>query len=379
MFLIPGAIARLVFAALFAALSVVLIEIILFGSSIMTKHFLRLTILTWVMVEAGRIFLVRVVRNSHTSVRLKNLTTLGFTFLASLILLEGAFMFVPQSHSVGYTLASQNWSRYFWQTNSLGYRDKPLSEIDQKKPRILILGDSFTAGHGIRDPDQTYVGRLRKMIGGQFEVLNLGRNGADPRTELSDLNDYPYKPDILILQYYGNDIQTVVKNSDIVFNGFTPYTDLGPLSKFLVKQSYLLNYLYWRLPRGDTKPYIEFLKKAYTHPETMQTHLADLGRFVKYSIDCKVPLLAVMFPFMADIEGSSLFMEPVGEYFSDQNVPVINVIEILQDLPLSKRVVNLNDPHPSTTVHRRVAEAIVARLLALDWLEPRNVEGSHLC
>ena len=379
MFLIPGAIARLVFAALFAALSVVLIEIILFGSSIMTKHFLRLTILTWVMVEAGRIFLVRVVRNSHTSVRLKNLTTLGFTFLASLILLEGAFMFVPQSHSVGYTLASQNWSRYFWQTNSLGYRDKPLSEIDQKKPRILILGDSFTTGHGIRNPDQTYAGQLRKMIGEQFEVLNLGRNGADPRTEFRNLSNYPYKPDILVLQYYGNDIQTAAKNSGIVFNGFTPYTDLSPLSKFLVKRSYFLNYLYWQFPRADIRPYTEFLKKAYAHPGTMQTHLTDLGMFVKYAIDCKVPLLAIMFPFLGDMEGSSLLMEPVGEYFSDQNVPVIDVVEISKDLSLSKRVVNLNDPHPSATLHRRVAEAIVARLLTLNWLDPRNVEGSHLC
>ena len=374
-----GVIARLMFAALFAALSVVLIELVIFGSSIKTKHFVRLTILVWIMVEVGRVFLVGVVRNSRVSARLRNLATLGFTFFLSLILLEGIFMFVPQSHGVGYTLASQNWFHYFWQTNSLGYRDKPLSEIDQKKPRILILGDSFTAGHGIRSPDQTYVGQLRKMIGDQFEVLNLGRNGGDPRTEFGDLSDYPYKPDILVLQYYGNDIQTAASNSGIVFNGFAPYADLNPITKFLVKRSYFLNYLYWQFPRADISPYTEFLKKAYTHPETMQTHLADLGMFVKYAMDCKVPMLVIMFPFLGDVEGSSLFLDPIGEYFSDQNVPVIDVVEILQDLSLSKRVVNLNDPHPSVTLHRRVAETIVVRLHALNWLDPRNVEGSNLC
>ncbi|MDJ0958527.1 MAG: SGNH/GDSL hydrolase family protein [Arenicellales bacterium] len=374
-----GVIPRFICAALIAALFVVLIEIIFFGSSIKTKHFLRLTILFWMLIEVGRIFLVGVVRNSRIGAKLKNLITLGFTFFVSLLLLEGVFTFVPQSHGVGYTLASQNWFSYFWQTNSLGYRDKPLSEIDQEKPRILILGDSFTTGHGIRRPEQTYAGRLRKMIGDQFEVLNLGRNGADPRTEFRDLNDYPYKPDILVLQYYGNDIQSAIKNSDIVFDGFAPYAGLNPLSKFLVKQSYLLNYLYWQFPRADIGPYTEFLKQAYAHPETIQAHFADLGMFVKYSIDCKVPLLAIIFPFLGDIEGSSLFTEPVGEYFNDQKVPVINVIDILQDISLSKRVVNLNDPHPSTTLHRRVAEAILERLATLNWLDPRAVEGPSLC
>lgn len=64
--------------------------------------------------------------------------------------------------------------------NSLGYRGQEFSY--QKDPnvfRILVVGDSFTFGHGVND-DQTYSYQLNQRLKdqGNFEVINAGYMAA---------------------------------------------------------------------------------------------------------------------------------------------------------------------------------------------------------
>jgi lysophospholipase L1-like esterase len=278
-------------------------------------------------------------------------------------------MYLPRSHGVGYTYAARNWFYYFWHTNELGYRDKPVAEVDRESPKIFVLGDSFTAGHGIRSPSETYAGQLRALIGNQVEVLNLGRNGSDTRDELARLEQFPLEPDLLVMQYFGNDIEVAAAGHGFDFTtSFEPYGDVNVVVKWTLLSSYLLNYAYWLFPHGDTAGYAQTLLRAHLDPAVTSDHFRDLAGIVDFAENRGIPVIVVVFPFLADLSKSESYTQPVGAFFEARGVPVIQVADLVRNVPLRSRVVNSNDSHPSPLVHRLVAERLYDVISEQRWL-----------
>jgi hypothetical protein len=103
---------------------------------------------------------------------------------------------------------------YLWRINSLGMRDR---EHPRRKPagvyRILVLGDSFIQGHGVRLED-TMVTRLETRLARTpreqtVEVLNAGIFGYSPLLEYLYLRELiqPFDPDLVIVGFFlGNDV-----------------------------------------------------------------------------------------------------------------------------------------------------------------------------
>lgn len=103
---------------------------------------------------------------------------------------------------------------YLWRINSLGMRDR---EHPRHKPagvyRILVLGDSFVQGHGVRLED-TMVARLETSLARTpreptIEVLNAGIFGYSPLLEYLYLRELiqPFDPDLVIVGFFlGNDV-----------------------------------------------------------------------------------------------------------------------------------------------------------------------------
>ncbi len=108
---------------------------------------------------------------------------------------------------------------YTIKTNSLGYRNEEFkSEKPDNKYRIIILGDSFTFGYGIKD-NKTYTKILQDLLNNitaQYQVINAGyKAGYSPDSYYSYLNNegYNLKPDMIILAYYpGNDVTDISEN-----------------------------------------------------------------------------------------------------------------------------------------------------------------------
>jgi lysophospholipase L1-like esterase len=104
--------------------------------------------------------------------------------------------------------AGHRWaveSRY----NSLRFRD---AEPGAKRPgvaRVLVFGDSFAEGQGVKEKDTLAV-RLARLLDerapGRFEVRNAGRRGLD-FPELSDAFEQAlvYEPDVVIYALTLND------------------------------------------------------------------------------------------------------------------------------------------------------------------------------
>lgn len=285
----------------------------------------------------------------------------GLAAALSVLSLEFAFQFVGRSHNTGYTLASRLWFERHWHPiNSLGYRDAEPREVPGKRS-IVVVGDSFTAGHGLcvgeRFPDR--LAALRDDL----HVLNLGKNGADTGAEYHALLEYPVCPDAIVLQYYVNDVDGAAQRAGLVMPGCTPYEDIPAFAmRVLVRASYLGNYLYWSWPHTDGQAYVQFLEQAMQHAETLRNHHADLRQFVARAKETHVPLVVVVFPLLHDIAWSRGLTRDVVDLFRKAGAHVIDVADLVADLPIGERMVNRNDAHASARVHERVAAALAAAL-----------------
>ena len=178
--------------------------------------------------------------------------------------------------------------------NQYGFRDKPVAK--NKTYNIFTLGDSYTAGHGLKDFKERYTNILDlelSAINPEIQVINLSRNGADTKEEYimmeAFIKDSGVEPDYIILQYFGNDIEDVAINNGLNFEGFARYSDLKFGVANLVESSYFLNYLYWLYPHGDMKPYIEFLQDAYADSTIFRKHLDDIDLFIDFTNENDIP------------------------------------------------------------------------------------------
>ena len=128
--------------------------------------------------------------------------------------------------------------------NSLGLRDH---EYAYEKPagtlRILILGDSFTAGFQV-DLEDTYPKVLDKILSNyvpknyKYEVINSGVCGYDTVQEFQFLKErgYKFKPDIVVVGFLmSNDVEDNFYGSNMtVIDGWLAFKKNKASNNFLV-------------------------------------------------------------------------------------------------------------------------------------------------
>jgi lysophospholipase L1-like esterase len=101
-----------------------------------------------------------------------------------------------------------------FQTNSRGFIGD--REFTQQKPygtyRIIGIGDSLMSSWGV-NPDDTFLSHLERMLRKRFktdaiEIMNMGTPGYNTAIEYSVIKEKAlgYDPDLIILQFYGNDL-----------------------------------------------------------------------------------------------------------------------------------------------------------------------------
>ena len=145
--------------------------------------------------------------------KLIRLAIFAASLIFILVLMEGILVFSSTEDKDSYGFTKEFHKKYI-RYNKHGYRDY---EYSLQKPedvfRVLVLGDSQTFGHGIKDLKDTWVkkleARLRKERGdSKIEVLNISGQGWNSDTILYELfmNGFNFNPDLVILAYYHNDI-----------------------------------------------------------------------------------------------------------------------------------------------------------------------------
>ncbi|WP_420149005.1 SGNH/GDSL hydrolase family protein [Spirosoma sp.] len=311
-----------------------------------------------IVIELLRVYYYGVVKNPTPSKLVGNIATLFVPLVLLFVALEIVFMFIAQSQEGGLTLASHIWFERYWPPMTGDYRDTPKTDTLGKK-KVLLVGDSFTAGHGLKSADERFGNVLGQKLGDkQYVTYNLGISGSDTRDEYKRLVKFGVKPDVLVLQYFPNDIEKVAHDHGLVPTGFTPYSDVPRAFQSLFIKSYLFNYLYWQFPHGNFAPFDNYARTAYGTPAIINDHLSDLNQFVEYAKANNSRLYVVLFPFVHDLKRSAEYTKPVVDFFQKSNVPVLEVGNLIGDIEIKDRVVGRNDGHASPIVNQRVGEAL---------------------
>ncbi len=291
--------------------------------------------------------------------------------------------------------------------NSAGFRDKEYpKEKESGIYRIMVIGDSFTFGMGVNLED-TYVKGIKKLLQNEninLEVINCGVTGYVmwQNYEVLKRKVLPYKPDLVILGIFLNDIyrskppykninewkgsnifkekqsngfkskiyiRNYIKNLDRIFKfrnryrrGHNYLNTIEERKKYLIKSS--PNWLTIMYGKLEKRKYIEFedtLNKfvetaknvhcrvliAYI-PDSVQLHDSEgqeINRFIK--LICQksgIPFVDITPKFEMESNPSSLYLFPL-------------------------------DPHTSPKGHQLIAESIVEKIRETGILE--NVKISH--
>lgn len=293
---------------------------------------------------------------------------LTYAMLTLLLLAGEAYFRFVHAESDGLpTLALRNWQARYWQTNSLGYRDREWTPADwQGKQTVIVVGDSFTAGWGIEDTADRFSDVLAAQLGDAYAVINLGQPGASTVTALENLRAYPLQtPDDVIVQYTLNDIEPAALSI-----GLDP--GLNPLAQMpaWAAETYLGNFLYWRwlnIARPEargTQTYTDWLHSMYDHSVVWGIHEQQLNNLIDQIEAMGALPAAVIFPDTLDPFGSIPYVDRVAHVFEARGYGdrVLKLFDTAEALPLAERVVSPRDAHASAAFHRVVGQMLYDQL-----------------
>ncbi|MDM8528994.1 SGNH/GDSL hydrolase family protein [Anaerolineales bacterium HSG24] len=292
-----------------------------------------------------------------------NITLLFLSLFVTIMGLELYFnLFYAESDSYK-TLARQNWrDRYYEGTfNSFRYRDQEWTDENiAGKTKVMVVGDSFVEGFGIKYTQDRFPDLLGEKLGSDYVVFNLGKRGAGTRKEIKAMQEYPYQADILVWTYFVNDIDDLSRELDI--KGPQNVPPVPENLKSWVDNSYAFNFAFWRIYRLQQSKRVDerwqWRLSAFNDPIVGEIHQQDLLSIHEMTIAQHIPMIVVVFPDLVQIEESQAIAKPIISLFETHNVPVLDVAPLLKGIAPNERIVSWVDPHPNELTHGKVAEAL---------------------
>jgi len=286
--------------------------------------------------------------------------SLSLTFLVLEIIFT--FFVIQSDYRGNLTHSSRRWHAKYWNPiNSFGFRDRePSAEELKNNKKLFVLGDSFVAGQGIKHMEDRFSNILHMKMQPGWTVMCIAKRGWSTPDQVRVLKEMPIKPDGLVWTYFFNDIETAAAQNGIYYPPYVkrPHGLLRPF----VEHSSVFNYFYWRLLKpqyhdmGDRER--EWDKTYFKHGPTWETHKKEIEEIIQYSKDMKIPMVAVVFPLLGDVEGSRWGTSLVVEVLKINKIPTIDLTDELASRKTSELVVNALDHHPNKTVHKEVAHMI---------------------
>lgn len=296
-----------------------------------------------------------------------NITLLVNSAVYTLIALEiitRTFLVFPDSMAT--TRVSELWwSRHWKPVNEFGFRDVSHTPEGMKGKKLLyVIGDSFTAGHGIARFEDTFSQRIARKLGPEWEVVVMAKPGLSTRDELTILAGFPFRPDAVIVAHVWNDVNSALLANNIAIPGKPAMISaLRPI----VLRSYFLDFVYWRIHglRAPMRSYLDLILSAYNDGPLWNTHAEDLNSLVNYARQKGTRLLVVAFPALEDVHGSRVTSARVAEFFRTKDVVAIDFAEVFAKDDARAITVNRFDSHPNEAAHERIADEIYKQLQVL--------------
>lgn len=278
---------------------------------------------------------------------------------------------VVEPDSIGeWSLSCQRWFQRYWKPiNRDGYRDTEWDDLATSDKRVLlVVGDSFAAGHGIENVEDRFAGVLQSKLGDGWRVVVLAKGGWSTFDELKALERWQGPVSALVLSYYLNDI-----DSAALAAGYPPPEIIAPptgWAQSITRHSSLANLIYWRWirfaqARKMLGGYWSYLQFCHRRPDVLALHAKELNAIAGWARARGIPFWSVVFPDLVDVKGTSSLTAAVSLLLSQAGAAgVLDLSPILAHPSSTELVVNRLDPHPNRSVHLLVGDALAQMIEA---------------
>jgi hypothetical protein len=327
-------------------------------------YFLRVFFLLIAVFHSLKWMHFSLVKN-NPEIKRPKLKLVLFSFLIFGLLAETVFMFIPQSQGITqFGVGTDVWTIFYARhTNEKKYRDEDLEgRINNGKKKVFFLGDSFTYGNGINDPENRFTNIVAKEISPKgCEIFNLGKGNSDTRDEFLRLMQFQYKPDVLVLQYYFNDIEPTAHRFEKAEPKKTGPTEIFFICAVGVSQtSFFLNFVAVNLAKFTTPFQSGDFKKgmaaAYHNKTILAEHLADMQAIINYCSLHKTKLYVLLIPDMREPGFTEKDCYPaISNYLNGKGINCISIYNEIKDKSTPERVVSQVDAHANEDIQKIIA------------------------
>jgi lysophospholipase L1-like esterase len=264
--------------------------------------------------------------------------------------------------------------------NSLRVRDAELTPREPGVTRVMVLGDSFTEGQGVREAD-TCPRRLERLLneggGRRWEVRNCGRRATDfPALFATFEQLLAWDPDVVVHAMVLNDAERAPEfearqrylNDWIVDQArwADPDAPAGPAfaPRLLAFGEEAVRR--WRVGRDSTRWY----RDMYGEPnragwQRTQGYLREMDRRMRARGGRFVVLL---WPLLVGLEGGYPFEDvhhTLARFFTEAGIPSHDLLPVLRGRRSADLWVYPVDMHPNEEANRLAAESLAPVLRAL--------------
>ncbi|MEM1452057.1 MAG: SGNH/GDSL hydrolase family protein [Planctomycetota bacterium] len=278
--------------------------------------------------------------------------------------------------------------------NGEGYRGPIAGPIvDDRRPRIVCLGDSHTFGWGVDDGEpwpRVLEARLRAGSATEAEVLNLGVDGFASTEEVVWLRreGLPRSPDVVLWQWFVNDLQLGGDNDErppwkrSMARWTSPWMGgwIGQLRRVSRIADQGLQAVHARLVQ--TRGHFENVAASLDHLEAWERARTAVLQGREETDAAGARFVVVAFPLLVR-DGDTFASRPVDvrviDALREHGIECID-LGVLLPAERARELRNSDiDYHPSALGHRLAAEAVARELRSRGQLEsaqPREASPS---
>lgn len=285
---------------------------------------------------------------------------------------NGAFYYEYPDNPRGYFDAD---NRVTGRVNSHGYRgpDRPPEKPEGLK-RIVLLGDSFAWGYGVRDEDTISAvaeEELKRLVQDQrIEVLNFAVTGHTTTDEVAYLKSYAlrFQPDIVLIAFFLNDVSrgsyfNLAHATHERFNGLRTGSRfanliLGQIERIVVYRELVRHY------RSGFTPEDPEWKRFTTAIEEARALSREKG----------FTLMLVLYPAMLRLDAYPFRAQHaiLREFCKSQDIRFRDLLPAVEGGDDTALRVHAEDLHPNEIAQRRMGELLATFLAPMLQEDPRS-------
>ena len=332
-------------------------------------------LLLLLILLSRRFFVWKPKQYRAVKVVLGNLVVFVFILLHIIMGLEFYYRYIfDETDNIFQMKTTQRWFDRHVVYNAFTFRDEHFpGDKDPEELRLAIIGDSFVFGYGIKNSAERLNEQLEAKIKkacGKSRVHAIAQPGMDTVHELAFLKQYvarkPY--DGVILGYFLNDQAGDDTATNLPWYGQINGWRTRPMVGFLMKNSFALEYFLVHLSLQFDPQVLkgaDYYGALYRNEEVWRNHTKTLDTFIKTTRPYRLPLMVVLFPVMNTIGDQYPYRDvhaKLASYFSQNNIPVVDLEPSYSALGREAVMVSKRDFHPNERGHAIAADLVYEKL-----------------